>query len=568
MHGSFVIKCTMENDVIPNSLHAPDSHSLSSAVRSPAPALTDVHPPAWERLLPYLLAGITMLGGALRFYRLDAKSLWLDEAFSVWMAQHPFREMLDWIVRLDQHPPLYYILLHLWMRLGDDPTTIRALSALLSTLTIPVIYALGKRLDSPGVGLIAALLLALSPFHVRFAQETRMYALLNLNASLAMLALAHLLTDPRAVRDPLGGQLVRLIRTGRATTQPILSLATIRTDLAWLGYMVFTAATLLTHNTAIFLPVATNLFVLGLWLWQRTRPQARSDLQVPSLSNWLKAQLGVFLLWSPWLPALAFQALGVYREFWLSPPTAETVWYTVQIFFSAYLPSWLAGNGVIWAGYLLLLALGALRLRERPARLVLLLVLWWTPFVGELLVSLWRPIFYDRTLIWASLPVYLFLATGVVQLRFRPYVLATLAILIAVNGLSLNQYHRHFQKEAWREAAAYVAQHVDDQDLILFNATWVQIPFDYYFRTYERTVAEHGVPVDLFDRGVLEPKMTRADLPRLRTLIRGRERVWLIYSHAWYTDPDGIIPAALDQELDMLEQHRFFGLEVRLYGKP
>ena len=77
-----------------------------------------------------------------------------------------------------------------------------------------------------------------------------------------------------------------------------------------------------------------------------------------------------------------------------------------------------------------------------------------------------------------------------------------------------------------------------------------------------------SVPVDLFDRGILEPKMSESDLPRLRSLIRDRERVWLIYSHNWYTDPNNIIPTALRQELKHLETKNFYGLEVHLYGVP
>jgi hypothetical protein len=100
----------------------------------------------------------------------------------------------------------------------------------------------------------------------------------------------------------------------------------------------------------------------------------------------------------------------------------------------------------------------------------------------------------------------------------------------------------------------------------LFNATWTQIPFDYYFyRLYNRPVAEHGAPVDLFDRGVLEPKMAQSDVPRLRTLVRGRERVWLIYSHDWYTDPQGLIPHVLADTLEPLGWWQFRGVQIGLY---
>jgi hypothetical protein len=356
-----------------------------------------------------------------------------------------------------------------------------------------------------------------------------------------------------------------------------LPLRAIETDLAWLGTMIFTSAAMLSHNTAVFFPVAINLFVLGLILVrvsgspnlkpETLKPETGTGtLHPPSLRNWLLAQVGVFLLWSPWLVAFVVQSVGVYGEFWIPEPTWRTVVDTVKTFLSGFLPSRIRWPEVVWGLYALLALLGLVHFRRRPARIAFLFVVFTTPFVGEWLVSVRRPIFYDRTLIWASLPLYLLLAAGIGQLRYRPYVLAVALMVLTVNGLSLREYYAHFEKEQWDDAAAFVAERVEPDDLILFNATWVQIPFDFYFRFHNRPVAEHGVPVDLFDRGILEPKMAEGDLPRLRALIRGHERVWLVYSHDWYTDPQGLIPPALDEELDKLDQWGFYGLQVQLYG--
>ena len=132
------------------------------------------------RRVAFALGAVTVLGFLLRVWEIGAKGLWLDEAFSVWLGWQPLRELLAWVVKIDQHPPLYYTLLHFWMKIaGDSPNDIRMLSAILGTLTIPVMFLLGRRLMGTTVGLLAALILALSPFHVRFAQETRMYTTLH-----------------------------------------------------------------------------------------------------------------------------------------------------------------------------------------------------------------------------------------------------------------------------------------------------------------------------------------------------------------------------------------------------
>lgn len=515
-----------------------------------------------------LLLALTILGVSLRLYRIDNNSLWIDEAFSIWMGRQPVGEMLDWLVRIDQHPPLYYLLLHIWMRLGDGEAVVRALSALCSTLTIPVIYLLGRRLADRKLGLLAALILAVSPFHVHFAQEARMYALLALNASLALYALTRLLTDSRSATVALGRQTVDFWQAWRTTRRP--RLRAIETDLAWLAYVVFTTATLLTHNVSVFLPLAANLLVLGLFVVRGAGPRFfQPPISNRFLRNWLLTQAGVLLLWSPWLPAFITQSLGVYRGFWLPELTWAKVGGVLLEFVSEFLPLPLGALGVVGGLYIGLAVLGLITLRRRPVLVVFSLTLFAVPFAGELLVSLRRPIFYGRTLIWISLPLYVLLAAGIRKLRRWPLMLVGLLFILTTNGLSLHAYYTQFEKEQWDDAAALVAERAELSDLILFNATWMQIPFDYYFHQMsDVSVVEHGVPGDLFDRGILEPKMAESDLPYLRELVSGHDRVWLIYSHNWYTDPQNLIPTALQEELKQLDSRRYYGLEVRLFGVP
>jgi mannosyltransferase len=102
--------------------------------------------------------------------------------------------VVQWIIKIDQHPPLYYLLLHYWITLnGYTPYNVRLLSALFGAGTIPIIYLIGKRISGVMTGLVAAVILAFSPFNIYFAQETRMYTLLTFNAAVAIYALVRLL---------------------------------------------------------------------------------------------------------------------------------------------------------------------------------------------------------------------------------------------------------------------------------------------------------------------------------------------------------------------------------------
>ncbi len=492
-----------------------------------------------------LVSFITLVGLGLRLYAIGAKTVWLDEAFSIWLAQQPLLELWSWLVKIDQHPPLYYTLLHYWIGLfGDTQGPVRALSALGSGLAIPFLYGACRYLFTPRIALIAALLLAFSPFQLRYAQEARMYALLTLSAAIALYMLTRILFDARS----------------RQAKWP------------WLGLALAQAAVMLTHNTAtIFFPLALNSVIGSTLLWQRRQGTILSlpMLKTPGFARrWLGTQLLALVGWLPWSMPFFLQSRMVDREFWIAPPTLGVIYETLHNFNLAFQPAWsplaFAGNLFFW----LLAGLGVWSLRQTPVRALLLVTLCLLPLVGELLVSLRRPIFTDRTLIWTTLPYVMLVAAGIVTTgrminRYqKPLTAGIIMLILGLNSIGIYNCYVHFEKEEWDKAATYVAQGSLPGDLILFNATWVQLPFAYYFRHTGQTAELRGLPVDLFDRGVLEPKMTADDLPRLQTLIAERTHVWLIYSHDWYTDPQGMIPRELLKTMTLTEQRTFIGLQV------
>jgi 4-amino-4-deoxy-L-arabinose transferase-like glycosyltransferase len=501
-----------------------------------------------HRFSPILLALIVFVGALLRFYAIGEKTIWLDEAFSIWVANHSPLEIGSWLIRIDQHPPLYYLLLAAWQHIfGDLQGTVRFFSALCGVATLPLFYGAARQLTGDEItALMAATILALSPFHVRYAQEARMYALLTLAVAAAFYCLV------------------------RGLSQPIPSLGRRGLTIWWVGFAVAQAAVMLSHNTAtVFFPLAVNLPILGVWFYQRwqRRPASLAALANPRfLRLWVQSQGLAILLWLPWSIPFVIQSIKVDEEFWLLLPTGMELWNALLTFNFAHLPTGFPLTP-LWMGIYGGLALfGLYRLRHKPVWIFLLLSLFATAFVGELLVSLRRPIFYDRTLIWTTLPYYLLIAMGLRGLARFPlrWTMPTAALLMVaiLSGYALFDYYVHFEKEEWATAAAYVAEQAQPEDLLLFNATWVQLPFDYYFRHYALDVDLRGAPVDLFERGVLEPKMTHEDLPYLHQLIQDRPRVWLIYSHEWYTDAGGLIPRYLDEQMRRVEERYFIGVQV------
>jgi mannosyltransferase len=143
-------------------------------------------------------AVVVLIGTAFRF--LARSDLWLDEALSANIAALPVGEMLD-ALRSDGHPPLFYLLLHGWMQLvGTSDTAVRALSGILAVATLPVAWVAGRRYAGPFGGLTALVLLAASPFAVRYANETRMYSLVMLLVFLGWLAVRRAMEAPTVAR--------------------------------------------------------------------------------------------------------------------------------------------------------------------------------------------------------------------------------------------------------------------------------------------------------------------------------------------------------------------------------
>jgi hypothetical protein len=193
-----------------------------------------------------------------------------------------------------------------------------------------------------------------------------MYTFLTFNAAVAIYALIRLLTDSRAVR-PIGSQFREYMHTWRTATQVEpdtkrefsykdeirhqtgwrawilrhrwLHIQTIETDLAWVAFIVFSAATLLSHNTAVLFTLATNIFVLALMLFQRLNKSGSPPaFQAPSFANWVKAQIGIFFLWCPWIFAFIRQTSRVYQEFWIPKPDWDIVIQTLRALLNASAP--------------------------------------------------------------------------------------------------------------------------------------------------------------------------------------------------------------------------------------
>jgi mannosyltransferase len=208
-----------------------------------------------------LLVAILLLGWGLALARLGERSLWADEGATAYQALHT----PDLATALDLHKE--YHVLHLVttmavVRWSQSEFALRLPSAMAVVVALPLVYVIGRQLLSHAAGLVAALLLAISPFVIGYAQEARVYALLEMLACLSLLLLVQALAWRRWVW--------------------------------WLAYALGTTLLLYAHFFAWFVVAAQVLFALAVLLWQ-TGKQRKLDPRLP----WLAVSLLiVVVLWS------------------------------------------------------------------------------------------------------------------------------------------------------------------------------------------------------------------------------------------------------------------------------
>jgi len=133
-----------------------------------------------------ILTALFILGLGLRIFELGRKPLWLDEASSYFLTSQS--NIADvWTAAFnDHHAPLHFIVIWIVKLAGTDEFWLRLPSAIAGALTIIVVFLLAKELAGEDTGLIAAALVAVSPYHILYSQEARMYGMAVLFVSLAI----------------------------------------------------------------------------------------------------------------------------------------------------------------------------------------------------------------------------------------------------------------------------------------------------------------------------------------------------------------------------------------------
>ena len=502
---------------------------------------------AW---VPLAVGAVLLAGAAVRFWGLGAKSLWFDETYSVFIARQPLAEIPRLLQTYDTHPPLHYVLLHFWIALfGSGEVAVRVPSVLASLGAILLTFFLGRRLAGDRVGVLAAALLAVSPFQVMSAQEARMYPFLTLFGAGASYALWLALEE--------GGRR------------------------HWIAYVLFMALALYTHHFGFLLVLTHGLYLL---FSHRSHAAAR---------GWLCAMVGVAAAYLPLAVMLVWQFQTAWGWPLIRPPFGIGAVTDALGMFSF-------GGGLFGMGtyfrrgalpleyraalllpFMLLAAYGAAALDSARKR-AFVLGYWLLPVLLTAAVSLRWNIFYERYFSFVLPAFFVLLAAGILFLAGalprpgRSAVLTGLLLVLASFNLpALVDVYRAAPAYDWRGAARYLTAQARPDDFILYVPAFTRIPFEHY---YQGPQARMGLnPKEMLSTHQLAAQgkyklRTGVEPERVAAIAKSHPRLWIVATIPIGYEARMRIAKILDPHFREVDGRTFgqvfvFIWESRLYGK-
>ncbi|HLF27861.1 MAG TPA: glycosyltransferase family 39 protein [Anaerolineae bacterium] len=470
-------------------------------MRKQLEALSAAFDRRWPGWASACVAGLTLLAFVLRLNDLGRWDLTFDEAASIWIARKPPPEMIRYLLgAFHEHPPFYYLSLWAWTQAtGQSEYALRFWSVLAGVLSVPLIYAWLRRLVDRGTGLLAALLLTLSAFHIYYSQDARMYALIGTLALLSLICLDRILKD------------------GRRRW--------------WIGWGVVTLIGLSTHYFMGLINAVETVFLLVTWRHNRR-----------ALKPWLAIHFGVAALIAVWVlasPGLQ-TTLGNLGVSGRSEPLIRTL--RVLAFDVIFSPVSRLGHEWLWAMLImaaigLVISIGARHdaARARAGWLIAALTL-----VPPFLVLLTPEALYSRYVLFIVFGFVAAVSIALMQAS-RSLPLLGLALTLVVAWTAVSRYAHQYPtpKSVYGDVIETIRSSWQPGDALILNGPWQWVQLDYY--------RPGDVPLFFLPPQTppaLDPLETQ---PILESIARDYRRVWVVQAAVPIADPNAFVVRWLNE---------------------
>ena len=393
------------------------------------------------RVLVFVVVPFSLI---LRVPKLQSKPIWYDEAFSIFLSQQSMGEIVAGTAA-DTMPPLYYFLLRGWMFLCNQVWFLRTLSIVFSLGIIVLVYMATSRWFNQRAGLWAALFTAVSPLQIYHAQEIRMYALLT------FALLAYIFFFSR-LWDEQGADRVSWID--------------------WVGLVLCGTAAMYSHNLAVFSIVVPNLLLVFRREWR-------------FLGRLVIAQIGIGLLWLPWLVFVPMQIAKIQTAFWTPQPGLGHILQAIITFHTNLpVPEWFLPIAVFTSLLTVTLVFYEIAKITKGSRDIYALLAFTLlpPLLLFIASYIMRPLFVPRAIMLSSLAYYA-LAGRVVsdtENRVIASILCVLIILPTLVSLPAQYTFESFPRSPFQAAAEDLAAVSKDGDVIIHDNKLSYFPMHFY----------------------------------------------------------------------------------------
>jgi len=450
---------------------------------------------------------VIVVGVCLRFYGLDRQSLWFDEVFETTSFQRQF--LHDKTMITPSTPPLNSFFVYPITRIfPDNDLALRMIPFTFGVISIPLLFLFARRLFNGRVALIASYLLAISPFHIWYSQEVRMYALQW------MLALISLIFFFRALED--------------------------RGLINYIGYIISTVLGLYTLQLTIFLLIIQGVYLLIFFKHHRAR-----------VSVWIFVFAIIILFYSPWI---IYQLLYLTNRGTSFPKETDPlifIPYTFFTYFAGYsigpslrelhlnpsietIKPYLPIITFLLCLYGSIFLYGISRLRKDIPKLTLILLLSCIPIVGLLiLITVIPKMSYNVRYTGIALFGFILgISKGIESLMqgekgYSKFLgVATICIMTTLSGYSYwnYQFNPEYHKEDVRKAASYIEENREEGDEILVITSTCAITLNRYLDKGHPSIGYP--PHNTNDREEV--------IKNLKEIVKGKKRLWLILCREWY----------------------------------
>ncbi|MBI4319516.1 MAG: glycosyltransferase family 39 protein [Chloroflexi bacterium] len=486
--------------------------------------------PFWPTLA---LLFLLLAAYSLRVAGIEAQSLWLDEGLSFYRASSDVGTILvgriDFRgeVTTDQHPPLYFLLLHgALTAFGDSELALRFPSMAFIVLAVALSYALGTKLVGRGTGIATAFVASTSPYYLYYAQEARPYALVIM---LTTLSIYLLLVIAR------GGKMWAYLAFGASclalVTTHYLTIFLVSIEVAALAVSV---GILSWRRIAFFFTSALVILVIGL-------PIERYFFERYLLEGGGKLEAGIEQVARDLAVSFSF---GITVDQFLVAPYAAGIALTIAV------------------------AIFSLVMASRKRTLAVVPALLCVPPVILYIISQYKGIYNTRYTAFLAPPYYLLLGIGISYVCHRNRLLGAL-FYVYFAGVSLFGIYDYFfvhntVKQDYRAVVEYMLDRLKPGDALVINNKAVSPALEYYTRGvlpwYSIPAGSGLANFDVVDREV-------------RQIARQHDRIWLVVSMSDKVDPVGMTAKTLERDYSKVDEKVFvgstYGIGLQLFSaKP